>query len=141
LKKLIFSQFARKILSHIHDYLEKHISIISLLLHKVSPHNTIFTGYFYKKNVFEWLISRVFGNFTVTFVNGPLFRAKKHPKTKSCSRKKIEILELCSRTFFSYNRLFHTIVYFRPLVPFSHLFCCFSMELPFRNFYIPKKQV
>jgi hypothetical protein len=43
-------------------------------------------GYFYIKNVFEWLISRVFGNFTVTFVNGPLFWAKKHPKTKSCSR-------------------------------------------------------
>jgi hypothetical protein len=33
-----FFLFARKILSHVHDYLGKHISIISLLLHKVSPH-------------------------------------------------------------------------------------------------------
>jgi hypothetical protein len=50
-------------------------------------------GYFYIKNVLKCLISQVFDNFTVTFVNGPLFRAKKHPKTKSCSRKKSEILE------------------------------------------------
>jgi hypothetical protein len=39
LEKVDFSPFARKILSHIHDYLGKRISIISLLLHKVSPHN------------------------------------------------------------------------------------------------------
>jgi hypothetical protein len=39
LKKSIFSPFARKVLSHIHDYLGKHIPIISLLLLKVSPHN------------------------------------------------------------------------------------------------------
>jgi hypothetical protein len=39
LEKVDFSPFARKVLSHIHDYLGKHISIISLLLHKVSPHN------------------------------------------------------------------------------------------------------
>jgi hypothetical protein len=38
LKKSIFSPFLRKILSHIHDYLGKHISIISLLLHRVSTH-------------------------------------------------------------------------------------------------------
>jgi hypothetical protein len=35
------------------------------------------------------LISRVFGNFTVIYVNGPLFPAKKHPKTKS-SRKNLK---------------------------------------------------
>jgi hypothetical protein len=45
-------------------------------------------------------ISRVFGNFTVTFVTGPLFRAKKHPKTKSAPDFFL-ILELCRRTFFS----------------------------------------
>jgi hypothetical protein len=39
LEKSIFSPFARKIFSHIHDYLGKRISIISLLLHKVSPYN------------------------------------------------------------------------------------------------------
>jgi hypothetical protein len=51
-------------------------------------------GYFYVVDF------QVFDNFTVTFVIGFLFRAKKHPETKSCSRKKIEILELCCRTFF-----------------------------------------
>jgi hypothetical protein len=39
LEKVDFSPFARKILSHIHDYLGKHISIISLLLHKVFSRN------------------------------------------------------------------------------------------------------
>jgi hypothetical protein len=38
LEKVDFSPFARKILSHIHDYLGKRISFISLLLHRVSTH-------------------------------------------------------------------------------------------------------
>jgi hypothetical protein len=39
LEKVDFSPFARKVLSHIYDYLGKNISIISLLLQNVSPHN------------------------------------------------------------------------------------------------------
>jgi hypothetical protein len=57
--------------------------------------------FLHKNNVLEWLFSRVFGNFTVTFVNGPLFRAKIRPKTKICSRFFFAILELCCKHFFS----------------------------------------
>jgi hypothetical protein len=39
LEKVDLSPFARKVLPRIHDYLGKRISIISLLLHKVFPHN------------------------------------------------------------------------------------------------------
>jgi hypothetical protein len=95
-------------------------------------------GYFYIKNVLKWLISRVFGNFTVTFVNGPRFRDKKQPKPKSCSRKKNKILKLCCRAFFlrivSRIRKNTDFANFRPLVPFSHFFAVFPRNDPHTNF-------
>jgi hypothetical protein len=59
-------------------------------------------GYFYIKNVFEWLISRVFGNFTVTFMvtyMNHFFGPKNIKKQKGCSRKKIEIFRALRKTF------------------------------------------